>query len=192
MKGACTIDGCERPIHARGWCVGHYSRWRKRKDLRVDQPIKREPIPLIDRLFARRIITPGPMSSPCWLVSLASGPDGYVNARITGRTSPEVRVHRYAYEVLVGIIPDGLHLDHLCRNRGCWNPDHLEPVTPRVNMLRSSHRSAIAFRTGLCINGHSLDDAYVFSGRRQCRSCCVERSRRRKEARRGGLPEVSA
>jgi hypothetical protein len=74
----------------------------------------------------------------CWLWVGAIGTGGYGNFYISsvGRRIRSVRAHRWAYEHLVGSIPDGLDLDHLCRNRACVNPAHLEPVTRRVNLRR--------------------------------------------------------
>lgn len=72
--------------------------------------------------------------SGCWLWTGHRGSGGYGRFRLNHRERP---AHRAAYELLVGPVPDGLVLDHLCRNRGCVNPAHLESVTPRENILRA-------------------------------------------------------
>jgi HNH endonuclease len=71
---------------------------------------------------------------PCWLWTAATN-YGYGVFRIDRRS---IYAHRYAYELLVGPIPDGLQLDHLCRVPPCVNPTHLEPVTHRENILRGT------------------------------------------------------
>lgn len=68
----------------------------------------------------------------CWLW-VGTVDRGYGLLSVDGKT---VRAHRYSYETLVGPIPDGLQIDHLCRNRGCVNPAHLEPVTQVENIRR--------------------------------------------------------
>jgi hypothetical protein len=86
-----------------------------------------------------------------------------------------LRAHRVAYELLVGPIPDGLVLDHLCRNTRCINPHHLEPVTVRENTLRSPIAlSAINARKTHCPAGHeySPENTYLrANGHRACRAC---------------------
>jgi hypothetical protein len=75
----------------------------------------------------------------CWLWQGPSNPAGYgqLTGRIEGRVTC-VQSHRIAYEMFVGSVPSGMELDHLCRNRECVNPDHLQVVTPRINKLRAA------------------------------------------------------
>ena len=82
--------------------------------------------------------------------------------------------HRVAYELMRGPIPDGLTLDHLCRNVGCVNPDHLEPVTMKENILRGYSPAAQAARRDECAHGHAYtpENTYRYAnGSRRCRIC---------------------
>lgn len=89
--------------------------------------------------------------------------------------------HRWSYQYHVGPIPDGMHLDHLCRNPKCVNPEHLEPVTCRENLLRGVGPSALHAAKTHCPAGHPYvgDNLYVHprKGYRVCRACGRERYR---------------
>lgn len=105
----------------------------------------------------------------CWVWQLALIPaTGYGGLTVEGKL---LRAHRASYEAFVGPIADGLHIDHLCRNRACCNPEHLEPVTPLVNNQRSPYcRNRITH----CPYGHEYDakNTYLTStNQRQCRAC---------------------
>lgn len=84
-----------------------------------------------------------------------------------------LRAHRYSYELHKGPINKGLHIDHLCRNRKCVNPNHLEAVTRKENILRGNAPSALNARKTHCLRGHPyLGKNLVVAKRgRLCRIC---------------------
>lgn len=135
--------------------------------------------------FAAKVDQHGPISdlvgTRCWLWT-ASTRDGYGQFWLPPTPIP---AHRFAYEMHVGPIPDGLDIDHLCRVRHCVNPSHLEPVTRRENVIRGLPFSAIRGDTTRCFRDHELsgDNLLVWNdGRRRCRTCEVDRRRRRRAA----------
>ena len=108
----------------------------------------------------------------CWeWKGAARAADGY---RFAFRNNRQQYAHRFAYELLVGAVPSDKQLDHLCRNRGCVNPDHLEIVTPRVNTMRGISESARNAVKTHCVNGHAFDETNTYRrrGRRYCKKCC--------------------
>lgn len=118
------------------------------------------------------IPTNRPDLGQCWVWTAALN-HGYGDFFIKRDTS-RARAHRWAYESLVGPIPDGLTLDHLCRNRACVNPAHLEPVPMRVNCLRGEGASALCARKTHCVHGHafSKSNTIIEADRsRRCRIC---------------------
>jgi hypothetical protein len=97
-------------------------------------------------------ISPEPMSG-CRLWDSATSPTGY---GLFWFNRTYVLAHRFVYTLLVGAIPEGLTLDHRCRTRCCVNPDHLEPVSGRENILRGVSPSARNARKTHCKRGHRL------------------------------------
>jgi hypothetical protein len=107
------------------------------------------------------------------------GENGYGRFYVDGRGA---LAHRWSYEYWVGSIPAGLHLDHLCRNRACVNPDHLEPVSQSENVRRgigplmaSERHSAVTH----CPEGHLYDEANTYTGGRgrTCLTCKRQKAR---------------
>jgi hypothetical protein len=120
--------------------------------------------PLIKRVRGKMFIGDG-----CWEwrgSRLVSGYGLLVNA------DGSLLAHRVVYELLVGPIPDGMELDHLCRNPSCVRPSHLEPVTHAENTRRGNAGKHQASRTH-CPQGHeyTAENTYVHNGRRNCRAC---------------------
>lgn len=188
-KPTCSIKDCELPIrnHRQGWCNKHYLRWRRHGDPLAGGPPGVAGKALEERLWAR-VDKQGPPPAyrpelgPCWIWQ------GTVNNNGYGWISNNKRgllVHRVAYELLIGPIPQGLDLDHRCRVLRCCNPTHLEPVTHQENM----RRGARAQQTH-CKRGHPFDETNTerrSNGQRRCRVCSQanrrERTIREREAR---------
>ncbi len=103
----------------------------------------------------------GTISSPCWKWIGARHPAGYGIIRHAGTGRLQL-AHRFAYEANIGPIPEGLEIDHKCRNPECTNPEHLEPVTHQINCLRGNAPAAIAHRKGECTRGHKMTPENVY------------------------------
>lgn len=114
-------------------------------------------------------VEPDPATG-CWMwtgTPTTAPPAAYAQFR-PGGSRPKVYAHRHAYATLVGPVPDGLQLDHLCRRTLCVNPTHLEPVTARVNKRRATEIIE------QCRRGHPLAAGNVYRdgrGWRSCRTC---------------------
>lgn len=121
----------------------------------------------------------------CWLWQAYVKSNGYGALGRGRRGKGMALAHRMAWELTNGPIPEGMTIDHLCKNRRCVNPAHLEVVSRGENTLRSSGPSAVNATKTHCIRGHSLEGARITAeGFRDCRECnkLEQRERRRKSA----------
>ena len=121
--------------------------------------------------FAQKISV---IQSGCWIWTGATSNRGYGHIWVAGKTKG---AHRVAYEIVKGPIPAGLTIDHLCRVKACVNPDHLEPTTLRVNLLRGIGPTAVNAAKTHCIRGHPLAEGHIYLRWRVCRKCRRIRNR---------------
>ena len=161
----CMVEGCDRPVRSRDWCLMHYTRWKRTGSLLR----KAEDPDAIAARFLSKIDRRLPDECWPWLGTILGNGYGQFGAR--GRRHS---AHRYAYEFFVGPIPAGLTIDHVkargCRLKHCVNPAHLEPVTMQENLRRSDAVSAVNARKTCCPRcGSDFDRSR--DGRRYCKPC---------------------
>lgn len=164
----CSFPGCGRKHNAKGLCNPHGAMARRGEPLRpiLDRtgPVARS---AIDR-FATRVAL---QDDGClvWLGGKTVGGYGIFAPLTEHRDGSKAMAHRWLYEHHGGSIPEGYDIDHLCRNRACVNPEHLEPVTRAENIRR-----AAAIKTH-CVNGHPFDEANTLippgTNHRRCKAC---------------------
>lgn len=131
-------------------------------------------------------------SEGCWRWKGSRGRAGYGGFWNGERLVP---AHRWSYERFVGPIPPGLHIDHLCKNPSCVNPTHLEPVTPRENLMRSDNPNARNASKTHCPAGHPLSGKNLWTearGSRHCLYCNRLRLRRRRARARAISGELNS
>lgn len=153
-------------------------------------------IPLEERIFDKFVMLD---SGRCWPWTAHVGSRGYGTMDVDGATR---LAHRVVYELIKGPIPQGMELDHRCHSdsdcrqgkdcphRRCVNPDHMEPVTTRVNILRSRNPMAENARKTHCVRGHPFSPENTRirrgtrAGHRVCRLCNAEDQRQYKQRQR--------
>ncbi|HZL17755.1 MAG TPA: HNH endonuclease signature motif containing protein [Polyangia bacterium] len=118
-------------------------------------------------------LSPNGMSD-CWLWGGYIDTAGYGRFRLNNPRR-QIGAHRQAYEMVIGPVPDGLVLDHLCRRTSCVNPAHLEPVTHRTNVLRGVAGDHERTKTH-CPHGHEYTPSNTYGrpdGQRRCKTCVL-------------------
>ncbi len=169
----CDFPGCGRPHKSRGYCHSHVTQLRRGEPLSSLLSWGRS---VKERAFAVRKIDD---VTGCWVWDAPLNDKGYGSIQANRKVTT---VHLAFWRETVGPVPDGLELDHLCRNRACFNPAHLEPVTGRVNVLRGINPAAVNARKTHCSNGHPFDEANTRrrANRRVCIACQAATNARRR------------
>lgn len=168
----CEVSECDRPVFSKGYCTAHYKRW-----YRYGAPTGRPKRRTTEERFWEKVNK----TESCWEWNAGVYENGY--GVFHGQSEEAGLAHRYSYELHKGPIPDGLQIDHLCRNRICVNPAHLEAVTMEENLRRGL---GYRLRNGMddsCIHGHKYtpENTYVNPNDPtdfRCRTCARERDRK--------------
>lgn len=144
-------------------------------EVRVRKPTHHQRHKTREQRFWEKVDKRGP--DECWPWRACKDEKGY--GHFNSGAGGSILAHRFSYELLVGPIPKGLTIDHVkargCTRKNCVNPAHLEPVTNKVNTLRSDGPTARQARQTHCKRGHEFNERNTYrnvrSGSRQCREC---------------------
>lgn len=131
----------------------------------------------VEKRFWAKVDKDGPLfgDSPCWIWTACKQPNGYGKFGLNYKTK---LAHRVAYELLIGAIPEGMTVDHLCFNRACVNPLHMDICPMGVNTGRSPHTlSGMNIRKSHCVHGHEFTESNtrLYKGIRYCMTCTRSR-----------------
>lgn len=185
MERPCKFPGCKKPLFTRGFCSGHFQQLRLRKkmsQLRNKRP--RGTLPVIEYQKVPCLV-PG-LIGPCYEWTRGKS-NGY--GRVGLSNGSRIYIHRYVWELANGKIPDGMEIDHRCRNRACCNVDHLRIVTHKVNSTENVVGAIWQLRKAKthCKRGHPFDEENTYAtknGGRHCRACARQRNRKLKNEKR--------
>lgn len=181
-RSLCTVSPCDRPSRSNGMCTMHLARLKRLGSPTATRVLRPEAgFTPADRFHTKY----EKLDDGCWEWRGSLNHAGY--GQFNESRKKTRRAHRYSYELLVGPIPAGLELDHLCRNRACVNPAHLQPVVTYVNMIRSLSVTSLNSRKTHCVNGHEFTEANTKRSvqsngrlRRSCITCRRAQKRSRK------------
>jgi hypothetical protein len=138
----CSIEGCERPIFAKGWCQMHYARWYKYGDPHALRQHQNHGLSLHERFLARVNKT-----AKCWEWTGSLNGKGYGQIYTAERNGPML-AHRLSYELHCGPVPEGAHVLHKCDNPICVRPGHLflgdQAMNMADKMAKKRHRYGVS------------------------------------------------
>lgn len=163
----CSIEGCESPIIARGWCSLHYQRWMHHGD-----PLLTKTPNMVRGPSEFRFWSKVEKTDTCWIWGGNKNQDGY--GLFYPLSKKTAQAHRFSWSLINGPVPDGLYVCHKCDNPSCVNPDHLFVGTQTDNMRDCKNKGRRPIRLLVkCKRGHDLsgDNLYISGVGRQCRAC---------------------
>lgn len=165
----CIVEGCESDkIFSKGLCRHHYDRLNKYGDP-LWKPIRISPVVR----FMSKVVK---VESGCW--EWEAGINNVTSYAVFYFNGRQIMAHRFSYMVFNDRLIPKMEIDHLCRNRRCVNPCHLEQVTQKENLLRGEGIGAINSKKELCKRGHPLSGDNIrinARGSRVCKACHQER-----------------
>jgi hypothetical protein len=174
MNKVCCVQDCDRDAFAKAMCGMHYMRTGSPFTVRRVVGLSAE-----ERFWQYVNKT-----DDCWLWTGATS-HGYGNFYLPreGRTTTQIQAHVFAYQTLRGPVPEGLVIDHLCRTKRCVRPDHLDPVTQQLNVIRGD--VARVLRENTCRHGHEYTPENTHINRKGAKVCriCMRASQARYRAK---------